>query len=290
MKKILVLTDLSDTAATAAQAAVPLTAKLNANIVLLHSWTPQPALAEYPNNSWGIDTLVYGEQTKDKLNYLREQLIEQIDLLSPDLHHASIDWEQEDGSIADRACEHTKKGDVEMIVMGASASSGLDHLFLGSDTYSVISKANRPVLIIPSGQILSTIDKVTFASDFSENDIAAVHYLTRLARKFDFEIEIVHVMVFGKDDSETLERKKAFQQHIAKFNYAKITYENIYGKNITDRLQNLCREHASDLLVLSYDQHSFWSKLFHGTQSSELLKKQQIPVLIIPALLNKNGL
>ena len=289
MKKILVLTDLSDTAAAAAQAAVPLAAKLNANIVLLHSWTPQPALAEYPNNSWGIDTLIYGEQTKEKLNSLREELKEQIDLLSPDAHHASIDWEQENGSVTDCTSNHLKKGDVEMIVMGASAGSGLDHSLLGSDTYSVISKASRPVLIIPPEQSLSKLNKVIFASDFSENDIAAVHYLTRLGRKFNFEIEIVHVVVFGKDDSEALERKKPFQKHIAKFNYPKITYENIYGKNIADRLQNLCREHASDLLVLSHDQHSFWSKLFKGTQSGRLLKKQQIPVLIIPALLSQNG-
>lgn len=290
MKKILVLTDLQDAAATVAKAAVPLSSKINANILLIHTWVPQPVLDEYPNNSWGIDSLLYGEQCKEKLDSIREQLNDEIALLPADVHHAHIDWQQDDGSVKDCAADRVKKGDIEIIIIGASASSPLDHLLLGSNTYGVISNVNRPVLVVPAEQPLTKIDKVTFATDFSEGDVKAVHYLTRLGRKFDFKLEIVHVSVFGKDDSKAREKAHEFQLHVAKFNYKNISYETIYGKNITDRLQNLCDENESDLLALSHDRHSFWNKLLKGTQSGDLLKKQRLPVLIIPAELGQSGL
>ncbi|WP_237073643.1 hypothetical protein [Mucilaginibacter mali] len=53
MKKILVLTDLGPTAAHAASAALPLCCALHTNLLLLHTWTPQPVLEEYPNNFLG---------------------------------------------------------------------------------------------------------------------------------------------------------------------------------------------------------------------------------------------
>jgi len=290
MKKILVLTDLSDTAAQAAQAAVFLCAKMRTNLILLHTWTVQPALAEYPNNSWGIDTLVYGEQSKEKLTYLREELLETISRLPAAEHHASIDWQQEDGGVADCAESRLKKGDIDLIVMGASAGSKLEHLITGSDANAVISRVNRPVLVVPGTSTLEKLKKVTFATDFSAGDIAAVHYLTRLGRQFNFQIAIVHIAVFGADDSDALERQNSFQQHVAKFNYKDLSYQKIHGNDVTGRLQNLCKENGSDLLVLSHDHHSFWHRLFKGTYSQDILRDQTLPVMFIPAALGEGGL
>ncbi|MCR8560803.1 universal stress protein [Mucilaginibacter sp. BJC16-A38] len=286
MKKILVLTNLGDLASHAALSAIPLSAKLNTNILLLHSWVTQTALVEYPNSSWGIDTLLYGERCKDKLELLTEHLQAEVDDLPDGVHHPSIDWQQEDGSVDHCASARLKKGDIELIIMGSPAGSSLDHLILGSDTALVINKADRPVLVVPAERGLEELTKVTFASDFSDGDIAAVHYLTRLGRKFNFHLEIVHVVVFGQDDSEAIERRKSFERHVAKFHYPNISYENIYGKNVIERLQRLCRENGSDLLVLSHDHRSFWNRLFKSTHSSEALKSQELPVLIIPASLD----
>ncbi|MES2265117.1 MAG: universal stress protein [Bacteroidota bacterium] len=290
MKKILVLTDLSENADHAALAAIPVSAKLNANILLLHTWMIQPVLADYPNASWGVETILYAEQSKAHLERNKENIMEQIALLDPKQHHASIDWFQEDGNVSDHVAERLKKGDIEMIIMGASAGSRLDHLLLGSDTYSVISNSNRPVLVVPPGQGLNKIEKVTFATDFNEADVEAVHYLTRIGRKLNFHLEILHVIEFGKDDSDALNKKNSFLKHVAKFDYPNISFENVFGKNIVNRLQDQCMKNNTDLLALSHDQHSFWNRLFKTTQSGELLKKQELPVLIIPATIKHEGI
>jgi nucleotide-binding universal stress UspA family protein len=290
MKKILVLTDLSENADHAAQAAVPLSAKLNANILLMHTWMVQPVLAEYPNASWGVETLLYTEHSKAHLEKNREDIRDRIASLDLKEHQVSIDWIQEDGDISDIATDRLRTGDIEMIVMGASAGSRLDHLFLGSDTYAVISKSSRPVLVIPPGKGLEKLEKVTFATDFNEADVKAIHYLTQIGRKFNFHLEILHVIEYGKDESDALDRKHSFLKQVAKYAYPAISYENVFGKNIVNRLQDQCLENDTDLLVLSHDQHSFWNRLFKGTQSGELLKNQALPVMIIPSMLENSGL
>ncbi len=290
MKKILVLTDLSANADHAAQAAIPLSAKLNANILLMHTWMVQPVLAEYPNASWGVETILYSEQSKSHLEKNREDILEGIARLASNEHHASIEWLQEDGNISDCMSERLRKGDIELIVMGASEGSRLDHLFSGSDTYAVISKSNRPVLVIPPGNHLTKLEKVTFATDFSEADIEAVHYLTRIGRKFNFQLEILHVIAYGHDDSDALERKHSFLKQVAKFAYPKISYENVFGKNIVNRLQDECQKNGTDLLVISHDQHSFWNRLFKGTQTDVFLKNQELPIMIIPSVLEQSVL
>lgn len=290
MKKILVLTDLGSTAAHAATAALPLCCALHTNLILLHTWTPQPVLEEYPNNSWGIDNLLYGEQSKGHLEALKENLQEELAGSPLTERLPSIEWRHEDGSLADCVRLHLNHKDIEMVVMGSRKGSRLDHLFLGSDTRSVIDHSNRPVLIVPEGKKGGPLKKVTFASDLNEGDLRAVHYLTRIGRQIGFELEIIHVVLYGSQDDDAAFRQEKFKKQVDKFRFPNISYHNIYGRDITDRLNRHCLETNSDLLALCHDQHSFWSKLFGGSQSVKLLKNQELPVLVIPSDLETGGL
>ncbi|NHA02597.1 universal stress protein [Mucilaginibacter sp. HC2] len=290
MKKILVLTDLGSTAAHAASAALPLCCALHANLVLLHTWTPQPALEAYPNNSWGIDNLLYGEQSKGQLEALKENLQEELVAMPATERLPSIEWRHEDGSLTDCLQLHLHHKDIELIVMGSRRGGRLDHLFLGSDTRAVIDHSNRPVLVFPEDKKAGPIKKVTFASDLNEGDLRAVHYLTRIGRLLGFELEIIHVMLYGSQEDDAALRQEEFKKMIDKFRFPNISYHNIYGRDITGRLNRHCLENKSDLLVLCHDQHSFWGRLFGNSQSIKLLKKQELPVLVIPAYLETGGL
>lgn len=290
MKKILVLTDLSATAANAASAALPLCCALHTNLVLLHTWTPQPVLEEYPNSSRIIDALLYGEQSKGQLEALTENLKEELAGLPAPERLPSIDWRHEDGSLRDCVQIQLHHKDIEMLVMGSRTGGKLDHLFLGSDTRAVIDHSNRPVLVVPDGKKMGPIKKVTFASDLNDGDLRAVHYLTRIGRLIGFELEIIHVVLYGSQEDDAVLRQEQFKKHVDKFRFPDISYRNVYGGDITARLKHHCHENGSDLLALCHDRHSFWSRLFGGSQSVKLLDKQQLPLLVIPANLETGGL
>lgn len=282
MKKILALTDFSDNAQKAAQAAVTIAGKLHANIILLNTFVSQPALSEYGGSPWSVEQLLWADEGKEKLAFLKEDLQESIQQLQAGNYYPSIDDRQEVGSVSEQVKELLQTEKIEMIVIGGRNGTAWEHLLMGSDTNAVINHTDRPVLIVPASQPLKKLKKVTLASDFGEADLNAVHYLTRLGRVFDLVIEIVHVTLYGEEAMSAIQ-KANFKKHVAKYNYPAITYQEIIGKDLVNRLNHLCEEGGTDLLALVHDRHSFLNRLFKQNNAETLMKDQALPVLIIPA-------
>jgi nucleotide-binding universal stress UspA family protein len=282
MKKILVLTDFSDNARKAAEAAVALAGKLHANIILFNTYVSEPIMSEYGGAPWPVDQLMWADEGKEKLKFLKEDLLELVSQLSPGDHHPSIDARHDLGSLGNQVKNLLQQEQVELIIMGARTGKAWEHLLMGSDTSAVIEHTNRPVLLHPESQPLKKLKKITLATDFDQADQRAVHYLTRIGRLFGFSIDIVHVSLWGeKPVSDSL--KTAFKHQVAKYNFPDINYQEVGGKDLVNRLSRLCAANGSDLLVLVHDRHNWLNRLLKQNQAQALLDDQQLPVLIVPA-------
>lgn len=282
MKKILVLTDFSDNARQAAEAAVTLAGKLHANIILFNTYVSEPVISEYGGTPWPVEQLMWADEGMEKLKFLKEDLQVLVQRLPAGDHYPSIDNRHDIGSLGEQVKALLQKENVEMIVMGARSGTAWEHLLMGSDTNAVINHINRPVLIVAADHPLKKLKKVTLATDFDEADLKAVHYLTRLGRVFDFNIELVHVTLYDEEATSAIQ-KANFKKHVAKFNYPAITHQEIIGKDLVNRLNHLCEEGGTDLLALVHDRHSFLNRLFKQNNAQALMKDQALPVLIIPA-------
>ncbi|MCQ6958712.1 universal stress protein [Mucilaginibacter aquariorum] len=282
MKKILVLTDFSENARQAAEAAVTIAGKLHANIILFNTYVSEPVISEYGGAPWPIEQLMWADEGKEKLKFLKEDLQELASQLPTGDHHPSIDDRHDLGSVGSQVKNLLKLENIEMIVMGARTGKAWEHLLMGSDTSAVIEHTDRPVLIIPPSHPLNALRKVTLATDFDQADQKAVHYLTRIGRLFGFSLDIVHVSLWGeKPLSEEL--KASFKHQVARYHFQDISYHEVGGKELVDRLNRLCAINNSDLLVLVHDRHNWLNRLFKQNQAQTLLDKQDLPVLIIPA-------
>ncbi|NHA03388.1 universal stress protein [Mucilaginibacter sp. HC2] len=283
MKKILVLTDYSDNADHAATAAVPLCAKLRANILLFNTFISQPVLSEFGGSPYAVEQMIWVDESKGKITYLKESLEKLIAEIPSGGHRPSIDCQREEGSLQYQLGAFMERKDIELIIMGARSGTTMKHLLIGSDTSTVVNQTNRPVLIIPEKADLRKIKKVTIACDFDEGDLRAVHYLTKLGRLFNFHLEILHVSIWGHDDAREIEKKIKFSNRVKRYRYPNISYQNITGKELPARLNRHCEENGADLLVLVHDRHSFLNRMFKGSHTNDQLKHQQIPVMVIPA-------
>lgn len=283
MKKILVLTDYSDNADHAAAAAIPLCAKLHANILLFNTFASQPVLSEFGGTPYAVEQMIWLDESKEKITYLKESLEKLVAKVQHGEHKPSIDCQREEGSLQYQLKFLLERKDIELIIMGARSGTTMEHLLIGSDTSTVINQTNRPVLIIPQSADLKKIKKVTIACDFDEGDLNAVHYLIKLGRLFDFHLEILHVSLWGHDDSREMEMKSKFVNRVRRYRYPNLSYQDISGKELPARLNRHCEENESDLLVLVHDHHSFLSRIFKGSHTGEQLKHQQIPVMVIPS-------
>jgi nucleotide-binding universal stress UspA family protein len=167
--------------------------------------------------------------------------------------------------------------------MGSSSDSSFEHLLFGNNAKIVINHAKRPVLIIPSGIDLKKISKVVFATDFNTSDIKAINFLVRLEENFDFQLEIVHVNVFGDKHQQELAAKKIFSDMLDDINHPKLIHTEVAGKNVVSSLQRFCSEQSVDLLGLVHHQDSLIVRMILQSNTNRILDKQTVPVLIFPS-------
>lgn len=285
MRKILVLTNFTENANHAATVAVSFCAQLYSNIILLNTFISRPVLAGFGSIPCSVVEMLWENESHKKLNFLKEDLEELIKTLPADHHHPSIDCRYEEGSLRYQLEFFKNKKDIEFIIMSARAGSTMEHLLIGNDTSVVLNRASRPVIIIPGGTDLGQFKKVTFACDFNDTDLDAVHYLVQLGRIFHFQLEIVYVSLWEHNNEQNIERKTTFISQVARFGYPGITYRTIVGEELINRLNRLCKENKTDLLVLIHDRFSLLNRIFKSTNANELLKRQQVPVMIIPSMM-----
>lgn len=100
-----------------------------------------------------------------------------------------------DGSPEQCIIEATAKSEVDLIVMGARGIKGIESLFIGSVTRSVVIESPKPVLVtkLPVSGKPDTI-KILFATDGSEFSIGTAEFLSRMPFPDNTEITVLNIM------------------------------------------------------------------------------------------------
>lgn len=284
MKTILVLTDFSENALNAAKAAVMLAGKIHANLILYHNFQTIPAAAYYAGGSYLVDEAGWIiEETKKKLNRQSRVLGYCIDDLDKTNRKPTLHTISAEGDLSKNIMDIVNDNDIEFMVMGARADSVIDHIFFGSETSAIIRHATRPVLVMPAQTMLTQLHKVAFATEFEEMDIEAVHYLIKLGKIFNFELNIIHVNQPWEHKLQHEEKEDAFKKRIAKFGYPSITYNDLRGLDVISRLERHCAATKTQLLALVHHQQSFFMRVLQHSTTKEALADQKIPLFILPS-------
>jgi nucleotide-binding universal stress UspA family protein len=284
MKTIVVLTDFSDIALHAAETSVMLSEKLNTDLFLFNAYINVPVIPQYAAGPWVVDEIMQWKVESDqKLDKLADHLHRIIKHKDQHPHKPSIHYMAGEGNLGENMVDIINDKDVELIVMGARADSNLHSIFNSSDTSSVINHTTRPVLVVPLGADLKQLNKVIFATDFDSEDMKAIHYLVKLGKLFDFELEVVHINLLSEKEIPKTEREMSFIREVTRLKYSKITYKEVKGKDVIDRLHALCNETEADLLAMVHYQHSYFTRLFQHSTTKKALSDQKTPLLIFPS-------
>jgi nucleotide-binding universal stress UspA family protein len=284
MKTILMLTDFSENATHAARAAASIVEKLHTDILLFNTYYDHPILPAYGGGPMVVEEFVFRkEDSTAQLSHLAIQLRHVIADQTKNGFRSKTDYQSGEGSLGGNVEVILREKEIDMIVMGGSTNSGLEHLFFGSDTMDVIDHANCPVLVIPPKASLKKLNKVTLATAFELADINAITYLVGLAKNIGFELEIVHVSLSEKDEEPVKER--AIHNHLLAIKQAHVTYQQIRGKDVIKRLKRMCNDNGSDILALVHYQHGFFADTFRKSNTEQALSGNHLPIMVIPSLL-----
>lgn len=257
MKKILVPTDFSENAANAIEYAAQIALALRCRIILLHVVTPSS------DN--------YDER---KLEIIAGALCESFPGLECEyrLSHGEDIPEQIVGA--------SSLYNVEMIVMGTKGVTNFEKILFGSNTAAVVEKATCTVLSVPGNNIFSKPRRILFATNFDEEDIHAALQITRLARPFNAELVVGHVMTDADVEDVQLAKMQYFTREVAILaDYPRITYRLSNENTVSMGLDGLIESTRADVIAMRTHRRSLFEKIINPSITQKFAEESHIPLL-----------
>lgn len=277
MKRILVLTDLSDNAAHVATNAMKLATQLHAGLILYHTMLSIPVVPTYAGGAFVTETVnLFAEDSHEKLITLAAELQKASKANVP------VEIKNGEGALGNNIKQLIDDPDIELIVMGAPAGGALDHLLTGSATRQVIKATDQPVLIIPVNRNISTVNRIVFATDYNEADLYVLRYLSKMVMKLNCRLDIIHIQIGKNEIFYKPKQKQVFEIYLTGLNYEDIYCHELHGKDLPGRLNRFCKDKKVDILAMVNYHHNFFSRMFGNSQTFKTLHHLQLPLLVFP--------
>lgn len=271
--RILAATDYSENSKSAIKFAIQL-AEQNPDVKVsfFHSLhIPQPTnLSDADFAQFEIEKI---EEGKQNLKLFIDDIYKSLNLAPKDNELVVIESSIADGNIINLA----EKEKYDFICIGARGAGKLEK-FLGTNTVNIINKSKVPVLAIPINYTFGQINKIMYASDFTDVDAELTKVLD-FDKKLNAEIEIIHFAFpseTAQKESQALRIKQEYSQNI------KVTVvDNNALKPVVANINDYVTQHLPSLLVMFTDPNkSFIEKLIFSGNTEGMALKANVPLLV----------
>ncbi len=281
MKTILLLTDFTKKADHAAEFAMAIAVKSNAEVMLFNTFpVPQVFPSEagvYPYSEDYGDLL---ENNNHRLESLTEKLKKSFEVVgrkAPEINFLSVP-----GDLAENIHDLQEKKSIWMIVMGDKGKeTALSRFLLGSESLAVIDKATCPVLLVPEMAELKPLKKMLFGTELQQTERKAVSFMAKLAADWQAGITVVHVSMKQLTTEEEEEHQKYYNKLISGLDYADINYLGVKGEDTKEALTKFASGEVIDLIALVHKKRSLLGEFLHGSISKEMLNYHHVPLLVL---------
>jgi nucleotide-binding universal stress UspA family protein len=253
MKKILLPTDFSEAATNAFVHALEFAKIVKAELILLHTFEiPVYDSQFFPENYAAI----YNSLELARFDMFKEE-IPKLRAIAQErkLEDIVIKHRLMDGDLLYNLKDVVRQDKIDFVIMGTTGVNDWTKFFLGSNTSSVISEVEVPVLCVPVDAKFKKIKTIGFTTRYREKDKKELRKsdVTESAVK-EFEAEFadenVEFLVLPSDD---------VKETIIDF----ILYKDI------------------DILTTITHKRSFFESLFDSSFSNRIAKEVSVPVLVM---------
>ncbi|TYB74003.1 universal stress protein [Bizionia myxarmorum] len=271
---ILLPTDFSANAWSAAVYALNLYAQESCTFYFSHAWTFLNSGARTHISESYIEPLKI--QAKEKLVELQER----AELESKDRDH-TFETIFGMGSLMDSIEFAIAKHDINLVVMGTKGVTGTQEFLFGSNTVTVINKMRlRPILLVPSNFEFETPSNIVFPTDFNRffgEELKAIKHLADLHKS---KIEILHIKkketLNDNQNANFLMLKTYFKNYDHHFNWMPNS-----GKK-EQAITSFITENKMNILTMINYKHSFVENIIKEPIIKKMGFHAIIPFLVIP--------
>ncbi len=277
---ILLPTDFSDNAWSAALYAIKLYTNKPCTFYFSHTW---------PFLNSGSRTYIsptYIEPLKDKAKEQLAALKEKAQLKSTNEDH-QFETIFSEGELIDAIEFAYKTYNIDLVVMGTKGATGGQKILLGSNTVTVIKKIKAcPVLLVPNKYNYVIPNNIAFPTDFNRSYGQELLPLKQIADLHNSTIEIVHINDKDKHEDNLTDIQTAnlemlkinLENHQHNFNWVPAQ------GNKEQTIKSFNDNNAINLLTMIYYNHSFIESIIKEPIIKKLGFQSKIPFLVIPCI------
>jgi len=282
MKNIVLPTDFSENAWNAAKYALELFKEEDCTFYIVNTYTPAIA------NSRFMAAAINGMSIEEGISLASKKglqtIVQKIKREYPNLKH-TYNTISSFSLLVDEIKEIVEEKNIDLIVTGTKGSSGVEEVFMGSNTVRIIkSIKNCPVLAIPEHFDFSRPLEIAFATDFNRfYSHSELEPLLALAKTFNSVIRIVHVQY----EIKALTELQHFNLGMLRKYFDEVEhYVHTVSKlnSVSKTLEVFSTELDVHLLAMLNYQHSYMEKMTREPVVKRVAFHTQIPLLVIPEL------
>lgn len=266
MKRVILLTDFSDTARNAAMYALKMFENEKVYFDLLNAYD-----LEFSGSPYIMQ--VKEELAQESLKGLRNELA----LLHRRFPNAQIELASRFGALIDVVHQEISDFCPELIVMGCRGETALENFLLGSNAYEVVKEVKAAIMVVPKHTKYKKPEKIVFATDLQNiKTDNSVEPLRDLAHQFHSDILFVNVL-----EDDYVNRLDAEEKIASHFDGINLSFNFIEGTNVSNGILKFMDENDVDLVTLVRHKGTFFERLFHPSITKQMVLHPEHPMLIL---------
>lgn len=274
MKTILVPTDFSTTSENAARYAVRFAGQMRAQVILLHVYSVPTSAFHVP-----MELVPESEIKSECITQLEKlaAILKKEDTAGVPITTASIK-----GFGSDPIINFAKRAKAGFIIMGTHGANAAFMRLFGNTTTGVLRDSTVPVMAIPAKAAYNQVQNVLVtceqAASFTDPVLDTLH---SLSKDLNAKLNIVKIfslsqaMLYGTDlpGIDIVEQKLADVPHV---------YSSEIMTEAVDGINKAAEKFQADIIVVMPLKKDFFTKLFKGSTTREIMSSAQKPILILP--------
>lgn len=274
-KNILLPTDFSDNAWSAAVYGLKLYAEEECTFYFLHSSKIKASAMSNMSNKLNR---IMADNSIQELTELK-QMAEKANVNAN--HNFEIIFSPEDLQYAIETS--VTKHKIDLVIMGTKGTSKAKGVFFGSNTIQIIKKMKLcPLLIIPDEFDFQVPNQIAFPTDYKHSYGEELLPLKQLADLFNSKIRIVHI-----NEEERLTILQDYNLNILKTNLEDY-HHSFHWMPDYDKIEQIIKDFIQELdiniLVMINYKHSFIESIVNEPIINNIGFQPTVPFLVIPSL------
>lgn len=271
MNVILIPVDFSEASLKAIQYAERIALKSGAEMHLCHLYSPMMYSSVY-----GADFVFTESVFKDMEENAKHQFVPIVE----DLQKKNITTKTHVifGNLSEDLSRISKEIGCDLLIAGTTGNSTVLNKIFGSNASYILENCECPVILVPKDYEPLAFNHIVFADDFSKDEVPVI------AKALDFAhtmgIEKLDLLKVDTSSFNVFEDDVKIDKLLSTYDQNKVKLNFVLAGSFEKGFEEYCKEHSTDLLIMSTERKSFIKQLFSHSNTHYMAMHSKIPLMV----------